>query len=53
MFGGKDVLLSGDFLQMKDFSTAVFNSLHVTVTKDGVNFRRLMSDFDVFTLKIK
>ena len=51
--GGKDVLLSDEFLKMKAFVTAIFNSLCSTVTIDHENYRRLMSEFDFFTLKFK
>ena len=51
MFGGNDVLLSGEFLQMKAFGTVVYNSLHVTVTTDDFNCRRLMSEFDIFHIE--
>ena len=34
IFGGKDVLLSGDFFQMKPFGTVTFNSLNVVVNTD-------------------
>ena len=53
IFGRKDVLLFGGFLQMKDFGTTIFNSLHATVTSDYANCIMLMSEFDVFTLKRK
>ena len=51
MFGGKDILLSGDFLQMKAFGTTICNSLYVTVTENDVNCRRLISEFDVFHIE--
>ena len=53
ILGGKDVLLIGDFLKMKYFCTEICNNLNVTVTTNDVNCRRLMSEFDVFSLKSK
>ena len=53
MFGRKEVLPSDDLLQIKDFGTAILNSICVTVTTCDVNCRRLTSEFDVFTLKRK
>ena len=51
MFGGKDMLLSCDFLQMKTFGTAICTSLCATVTTNYFNFNRLTSEFEVFHIK--
>ena len=51
IIGRKDMLLSGDFLQMKPFGTVIYNSLYVVVTTRDVNCRRLTSEFEVFRIE--
>ena len=45
------MLLSGNFLQMKAFGTAICNSIHAKVITDDDNSRRLISEFDAFYIE--